>query len=77
MAKAEIRRQLRVTARAWRKLTMRRIKPLTAVRLCGRSCWKITLLLSRLSVLVIGGSVVALLMVVVRLIVKLRGSGSG
>ncbi len=77
LAKAEIKRQLRVTVRAWRRLMLRRIKPTTAIRLCGRSCWKITLLLSRLSLLVIGGSVVALLVVSARLITKLRGFRSG
>jgi len=77
LAKAEIKRQLRVTVRAWRKLMMRRIAPTTALRLCARSCWKITRLLSRLSLLVVGGSVVALLVVLARVVSKLRGFGSG
>jgi len=77
LAKAEIKRQLRVTVRAWRKLMLRRIKPTTALRLCARSCWKIARLLSRLSLLVVGGGVVALLVVLARLVTKLRGTRPG
>jgi len=77
MAAAEVRRQLRAATRAWRKLLRRRIKPVTALRVFGRSCWKIIQLLSRLSLLVIGGSVVAVLMVLIRLVLKIRGAKAG
>ena len=72
MAVVEIKRQMRVSARAWRKLLHRRIKPVIAARVLLRSCLKVTHALSLLTLVVIGGSIVATLMISTRLVFKLR-----
>lgn len=74
MAVVEIRRQVRVTARAWRKLLRRRISPAIAFRVFIRSCGKALHALSLLMILVVGGSVVVVLMLMTRLFYRLRGS---
>ena len=66
-----------MAARAWRKLLRRRIKPSTALHVVGRSCLKTLQLFSRLSLLVIGGSIVAVLMIVVRVASRLFRSKAG
>ncbi len=77
MAVVEIKRQIRVSARAWRKLLRRRIKPAIATRVLMRSCLKVTHALSLLTLLVIGASIVATLMVSTRLVFKLRNAKFG
>ena len=74
VAAKEIKRQLRITARACRKLTHRRIKPLLAARVVLRSVYKIVRALSLLSLLLVGGGIFATLIVSTRLFYKVRSS---
>jgi len=74
MAVVEIRRQVRATSRAWRNLLRRRIHPSIALRLIIRSCGKVLHAVSLLTLLVIGGSIVAALMLITRLFFRLRDS---
>ncbi len=76
MAVVEIKRQMRVTSRAWRKLLRRQIKPAVAFRVISRSCLKVLHALSLLTLLIVGGSIIATLMVSTRLVFKLRKAAS-
>jgi len=75
MAIKEIRRQFRVTGRAWRKMVRRDIKPYVAFGIFLRSGKRILRALATFTLLVIGGGIFATLFVSTRLICKLRRSG--
>jgi len=72
MAVAEVKRQVRAITRAWRKLLRRRIHPTVALRLVLRSCGKVLHAVSLLTLLIVGGSIVAALMLTTRLFFRLR-----
>jgi len=72
MAVAGIKRQARIATRAWRRLLQRRISPVVAFRLFVRSCARITHALFLLALFIIGGGIVALLMVTTRLFFRAR-----
>jgi len=72
MAVAEVKRQVRAMTRAWRKLLRRRIHPSIALRLVLRNCRKVLHAVSLLTLLIVGGSIVAALMLTTRLFFRLR-----
>jgi len=74
LAVVEIRRHIRVSARAWRKLLRRGIKPSVAFLVFVRSLGKISRIVARLMLLLIGGGMVGLLVLFTRIFYKLRNS---
>jgi len=75
MAIKEIRRQCRLTGRAWRKMVRRDIRPTVAFGLFLRSGKRILRALATFTLLVIGGGIFATLFVSTRLVCRLRRSG--
>jgi len=75
MAIREIKRQCRLTGRAWRKMVRRDIKPYIAFGIFLRSGKRILRALATFTLLVIGGGIFATLFISTRLVCKLRRSG--